>query len=83
MFTTAMSLRLLHHSRPWTVASLASARPKGKLDQSLNPSEAVVNTRCTKEATNLKGRVKAEDHYQYQYQYSRVAVQDHAVFEEG
>ena len=78
-----MSLRLLHHSRPWTVASLASARPKGKLDQSFNPSEAVATTRFKQEATNLKGKVNVEDHYQYQYKYSKVAVKVHPEFEEG
>ena len=77
--TIVMSIRLLHQSRPWTVAALASARPKGKLYESLNPSEAVSITDCTTEATNLVGRVQEEA----QYQYSRVAVKDHPQFEDG
>eukprot|EP00092_Neocalanus_flemingeri_P005276 GFUD01005678.1.p1 GENE.GFUD01005678.1~~GFUD01005678.1.p1 ORF type:complete len:445 (+),score=120.49 GFUD01005678.1:393-1727(+) len=82
MFTSTMAIRLLHQARPWTVAAIASARPKGKLDKSTNLCEAEATTCCTTEDNNLMGKVRAEVQSQYQSHYSRVALKDHPEFEE-
>ena len=76
-----VSIRLLYQSRSLftTVASLASARPKWKITESPNPSEAKATPSYSKEVSNLV-KTGREDVW---YQYSRAAFKDHPQLEDG
>ena len=74
-----VTIRLLQQSCSsfTTVASLASARPKWKITESPNPSEANAIPNYSKEDSNL---VKTE-RKDALYQYSRAAFKDHPQLE--
>jgi len=83
MFSPSVSIRLLHQSHPWTVAAIASARPKGKLDKPLQSGKDAETIRSSREAPGLMGMMESEAQHLYQYHYSRVSVKEHPKFEEG
>ena len=75
MIPIVMSKRLLHQSCSWTVASLASARPKWRIPESAGHMEAV----ALPPANTLVGAAEEEA----QYEYYMVAVQNHQSLQEG
>ena len=72
-----ISIKLLHQSRSsfTTVASLASERPKWKITEATNPSEA----KPIANSSNFVQSVKEDARYQY----SGAAFKDQSQLEDG